>query len=153
MDVAAVLISLPGLTVSRPWMSDHGVLYLELGDLRKTRLRVPRRDGSRDTTKGEFTLFAGYSWRLDGPRSIYGSNRSSPQNREKLVARMLGGRVVSVKTIGAVPELEVTLSQGLTLRTFNADIGQPYWTISLNKRPPIHLHVKGGRLKVVRGDV
>ena len=153
MDVTSVLASVLGLNVSRPWMSDHGVLYLELGDLRKVRLRSPRRDGSRDTTKGSVTLFAGYSWRLDGPRSIYGSNRSPPQLREKLVARMLGAQVVSVETIGAVPELEIFLSHGLTLRTFNANSGQPYWTISLNEKPAIHLIVKGGKLKVVRGDV
>ena len=153
MDVTSVLASPLGLNVSRPWMSDHGVLYLELGNLRKVRLSTHRRDGSRDTTKGRVTLFAGYSWRLDGPRSIYGSNRSSPHRRDKLVASMLGRQVVSLKTTGAVPELEITLSHGLTLRTFNADAGQPDWTISLNERPAIHLTVKGGKLKLVRGDV
>jgi hypothetical protein len=144
--MAFTLASLHGLAVSRPWLSDHGVLYLELGRLKKARLSVPRSNGTRDIIKGDVTLFAGYMWRLDGPQSIHGSNQSSPSQRERLIGKMAGREIVLVRTTASVPELEVVLSNGLTLRTFSVDAGQPHWTISWNHVPRVDLTVKRGRI-------
>jgi hypothetical protein len=133
---------LVGLEVSHTWLGDYSSLYLELGELTAKR----RKDGTAGNPEGEITVYAGFGWRVERPRSILGGNKSG-QNQWSVLAKKLEGAVVlSAELTGRVPELSIRLSKGFTLATFAADRGQPQWTISFNKLDLGHLCVRNGHL-------
>ena len=133
---------LVGRVVTHTWFGDYSSLYIELGELTSRR----RKDGTAGNPTGEITIYAGFDWRVERPRSILGGSKS-PTTRWPILAKMIEGATVrSVEMTGRLPELLVGLSNGLTLATFNAYRGQPGWTISFRKLGLDHLCVKNGRL-------
>ena len=131
-----------GRAVSHTWFGDYSSLHLELGKLTPSW----RKDGTAGNPKGEITLYAGFGWRVERPRSILGGSKSERTQWSVLAKKFEGATVQSVEMTGRLPELLVGLSNGLTLVTFNAYRGQPDWTISFRKLGLGHLCVKNGRL-------
>jgi hypothetical protein len=139
------LDSLLGAVIAHTWFGDYSFLYLELGELTPSR----RRDGTAGNNPvGEIAVYAGFSWRVERPRSILGGS-GSPRKRWPVLAKGLeGATVVSADLTGRIPELSVGLSNGLTLVTFTAYNGQPEWTISFNKLRLGNLCVRKGRVSL-----
>ena len=131
-----------GQVVSHTWFGDYASLYLELGELTAKR----RKDGTEGNPVGEITLYAGFGWRVERPKSILGGSKSPRTQWPVLAKKLKGATVLSAETRGHLPELLVRLSNGLTLATFNAYRWQPEWTISFNKLGLGHLCVKNGGL-------
>jgi len=131
-----------GLKVSIIWFGDYSALYLELGELTPQ----SRKDGSAGHPLGEVTLYAGFDWRVEGPRSIRGGSKSRRSRRGVLAKRLEGSTILKAEVTGRIPELAVHFSNGWWLVTFDAYGGQPEWTIHFNKPDLGHLGVKNGRL-------
>ena len=131
-----------GREVSHTWFGDYSSLYLELGELTAKR----RKDGTAGNPEGEITLYAGFDWRVERPRSILGGSKSERKQWPILAKRLEGATVRAVAITGRLPELIVSLSNGLTLATFNSSDGQPDWVVSFNRLGLGHLCVMNGHL-------
>ena len=131
-----------GLKVSTTWFGDYSALYLELGKL------TPkwRKDGSAGHPLGEITLYAGFGWRVEGPRSIRGGSKSSRTQWVLLAKKLEGATIQQAEATGRIPELAVGFSNGLWLVTFDSYGGQPEWSISFNRSKQGHLGVENGHL-------
>jgi hypothetical protein len=129
------LEQLSGHTFFHVWFGDYSALYLELGRLTQGATRNP---------EGQFTIYAGFDWRLEGAGLISGGFNNSS------AAKQLLGTVVTSATLSqSSSELEVGFSNELRLVTVS--LGEPDWHVSF--RPSnLHLCVEGGRLAVDRRD-
>lgn len=141
---------LVGHTVSHVWFGHFSALFLELGEL-STKDRT-RRDGSPGNPRGEFTVYAGFDWRIERPKSVYGSRDCSRRRQRTITMKLLEATVASVTTCGRLPELEIGFSNGLWLVTFGLGRGDPDWTVSFNRPSTLHLSPKRGRLAIDRRD-
>lgn len=60
--------------------------------------------------------------------------------------QLIGTRVTEVRTIGSIPEIEITLSNGYRVVSFMTESGQPEWAL-ISKKPNLGtLFVKRGKL-------
>ena len=129
------LEQLVGHTVSHVWFGDYSALYLELGQLTPGATRNPQ---------GQFTIYAGFDWRLEG-----GGSNSGGFNSSSTANQLLGTAVTGAKLSVDSSELEVGFSNGVHLITVS--LGEPDWHVSF--RPSnLHLCIEGGRLVVDRRD-
>jgi hypothetical protein len=129
--------------VSYSWFGDYSALYLEIGDLKEQF----KKDGTkRDHPIGAITLYTGFGWRIEGPRSIIGGSESAKSNQKQLANKLIKSTITSIETIGRISELSIGFSNGVYLSTFNASKGQPDWTISFNKLGIGHLGIQRGFL-------
>lgn len=144
------LDSLVGHTVSHVWFGDYSALYLELAEL--TPSKLIRRDGSLGNPRGEFTVYAGFDWRIERPRSIYGSRDCTRRRQRSITAKLLGTRVTSASVYGRLPELQIGFSSGMWLTTFGLGSGDPDWSVSFRRSSNLHLCTTHGRLSVDRRD-
>lgn len=148
MEVAPSLSSLTGHAISHIWFGDYSALYLELGELTSK----TRRDGMPAKPCGEFTVYAGFDWRIERLRSVYGSRDCSKRRQQTLTTKLLGASVISATTYGRLPELQIGFSNGIWLATFGLGRGDPDWSVSFNRHPVLHLCTRRGRLTVDRRD-
>ncbi|RUO42193.1 hypothetical protein CWE22_08615 [Pseudidiomarina aestuarii] len=134
--------ALLGKPVSHVWVGYGSALFVEFGSL-TTRVR---RDGTDGNPVGEFTLMIEWSWRIEKPRSILGGSCSSERRWPKIISKLLGGIVQEVDTFGALPEIQISLSNGLRILSFMTDSGQPDWALLSERDGLGTLFVKSGRL-------
>jgi hypothetical protein len=150
MHIATRFDRLINLPVSHVWFGDHGALFLELGRLEpETRMR---RDGSLRNPQGEVTIMADCDWRIESKLSILAGRGSSARRLEGLPKVLLSNRVVSVTTLGVLPELFVEFTGKLRLLTFSKCEGQPDWSILFNTPKEGALGVQAGRVHRAKGD-
>ena len=128
-----------GMRVSRVWRGAGTALFLEFGALRKER----QPDG-RVSLKGAATAMIQWSWRVERLRSIWFGSFSGVRRIENQMQRLVGLRVVSVSTLGRLPELIVELSHATWVHSFSTVEGQPEWTLFLADGSC--LNSKGGRV-------
>ena len=115
--------TLVGLPVSRTWRGAGSAIFLEVGTLRRT----PQwRYG-----KGEFTIMAEWSWRVERPRSVLFGSFSASARITNQLQKLTSERVESVSLAGRLPELVVALSGSLWLHAFTTVEGQPQWALYL----------------------
>ena len=146
MSFAPFEADLVGLPVSHVWRGHGSALFLEFGDLTpSTRIR---RDGSTGPPTGEITLMIEWSWRIEKPRSILGGSWSDERKWPGMFSKVQGGWVVGAKTFGALPEIEVSLSNGLRVVSFMTAEGQPEWSLICHGSMQRTLGVRRGRLVV-----
>lgn len=146
MSFAPFETALVGLPVSHVWRGHGSALFLEFGDLiPSTRVR---RDGSTGHPTGEITLMIEWSWRIEKPRSIMGGSWSDERKWLGMFTKLQGSRVVGAKTFGALPEIEVSLLNGLRVVSFMTAEGQPEWGLICRGSMQRTLGVRGGRLVV-----
>ena len=138
--------ALIGLPVSHVWRGHGSALLLEFGQLSPS-ARVGR-GGLAGNPSGEITLMMEWSWRIEKPRSILGGSWSDERRWPGMFAKLLGATVVGARTFGTLPELEVTLSNGLRVLSFMTAEGQPAWALMERGRMQRTLSVRAGRLVV-----
>lgn len=144
-EIRAVLIGMP---VSHVWRGYGSAIFLEFGALRP---RV-RMDGSPGNSSGEITLGIEWSWRFERRRSIAGGAWSDPRRWPGLFRKISGATVVDLRTIGTLPEIELSLSNGVRIVSFMIDEGQPQWHFVSRIEPSGAWHVERGRIVHVRNS-
>ncbi len=144
IDTGPFIKSLIGKKVSHVWRGHGSAIFLEFGKLTPR----TRRDGSAGNPDGELTLMIEWSWRIEKPQSILGGSWSSEKKIDKFLQKLQGASVNAVEFFGRLPEISVSLSNGLHVVSFNTSEGQPDWSL-LTRDPFIgHLCVERGRLKI-----
>jgi hypothetical protein len=139
-------IALIGQPVSHVWRGYGSALFIEFGNLiPATRVR---RDGSVGNPSGEITLMIEWSWRIEKPRSILGGSWSSERRWPGMFNKLMGANVIAVKTFSTLPEIEVSLSNGLRVASFMTAGGQPGWVIICRNKLQSTLGVRRGKLHV-----
>ncbi|HVY05541.1 MAG TPA: hypothetical protein VHB46_06155 [Burkholderiales bacterium] len=146
MSFALFETALVGLPASHVWRGHGSALFLEFGKLSPSS-RV-RRDGLVGNLSGEITLMIEWSWRIEKPRSIMGGSWSDERRWPGMLSKLQGSTVVGVRTFGALPEIEVSLSNGLRVVSFMTSEGQPEWGLICRGSMQRTLGVRGGRLVV-----
>lgn len=136
--------ALLGKPVSYVWRGYGSALFIEFGKLKPAKTRK----GKPSHPEGEITLMIEWSWRIERPKSILGGCWSSERRWPAMFKRLIGGKVVGVEIFGALPEISVSLSNGLRVVSFMTAEGQPEWAV-IARQPPIgNLCVKRGSLYV-----
>jgi hypothetical protein len=138
--------ALIGLPVSHVWRGHGSAIFVELGRLAPS-TRV-RRDGSIGNPFGEITLMIEWSWRIERPRSILGGSWSSERRWPGMFKNLQGTKVIGAKLVGTLPEIELSLSNGLRLASFMTAEGQPEWGLICRNDLQCTLGVRAGRLAV-----
>ncbi|MFL1455849.1 hypothetical protein ACJO5Y_18220, partial [Marinobacter sp. GN3S48] len=137
-----------GLPVNHVWLGHGSAIFVELGELSPTYLR----DGSTGNPSGNFTLMVEWSWRIEKPRSILGGSYSSARRWPSMLKKLLGSTVTGLETIGAIPEIQLSLSNGTRVVSFMTESGQPQWAL-ISRQPGFGtLCVKNGRVCVDSGN-
>jgi len=136
--------ALRGKSLSNVWRGHGSALFLEFGRLTETRIR----NGTEGESVGEVSLMIEWSWRIESRNSILGGSWSNERHWPALFKQLVGRKVKSVELFGHLPEIAVSLSNGLRVVSFMTADGQPSWAI-IGHRPPIgSLAVKRGKLHV-----
>ena len=89
-----------------------------------------------------------WSWRIERPKSILGGSWSSEGRWHGMFEKLKKATVAEVKLYGQLPEICVSLSNGLRVVSFMTAEGQPEWAL-ISRQPKIgNLCVKRGSLYV-----
>jgi hypothetical protein len=70
-----------------------------------------------------------WSWRVEGKRRIWCGSWSDGERWPRVFARLLNGSVVSLQLEGRLPEIHVTLTNGLHLLSTMTAEGDPAWAL------------------------
>lgn len=136
--------ALLGKRVTYTWQGSGSAIFLEFGALTER----TRRDGSRANPNGELSLMLEWSWRVEKARSILGGSWSGTRRLPRILKRLKGAKVVDVDVFGTLPEISLSLSNGLRVASFMTAEGQPAWTLISKANPTGSLCVRRGRLYV-----
>ena len=134
--------SLIGNCVSHVWRGAGSAIFVEFGKLHGRR----RLNGEAGEPEGDFTLMIEWSWRIERARSILGGSWTSEQRWGKMFEKLIGETVVDVQCFGALPEICVSIGNGMRVLSFMTESGQPQWAILARDPSMGSLSVKGGRL-------
>jgi hypothetical protein len=140
----AFISALRGKRVSHVWRGYGSALFLEFGELTKTR----KLNGKSGHPVGDLSLMVQWSWRVENKNSILGGSWSNERRWPSLFKRLIGSRVKSVELFGRLPEIAVALSNGLRVVSFMTADGQPSWAVIAHKPSNGSLSVKRGKLHV-----
>ena len=135
---------LVGKSVTRVWRGHGSALFLEFGKLSE----VVSPSGNRRSKKGELTLMIEWSWRIERARSILGGSWSEEARWPAMFDQLLGATVTLAEVHGRLPEIEVSMSNGLRVCSYMTAEGQPQWALLVRDEKVGSLSVKGGRLSV-----
>jgi hypothetical protein len=140
------LHTLAGMLVSHIWFSDHSVCYLELGSLAPGRVR---RDGTTGNPVGEATIFLGYDWSANSAGSKFSRKyfHTHKEERDTLVARILGATIEFASLAEHDSEIEIGISTGVALISASAEGEEPDWNVGFNRYQDGCLRIEGGRLQ------
>ncbi|WP_295763160.1 hypothetical protein [Undibacterium sp.] len=133
-----------GKAVSHVW-TDYSALFIELGKLNEGKIH---RNGVKGNPTGEITLFAGYGWRLERIRSVIAGSNCSSKKRNTITQKLRNSIIEDVQISSRIPELQIKFSNGFWLVTFDADSGQPDWSVGFNALGGEYLAVVRGKLHV-----
>lgn len=136
--------ALIGTKISHVWRGAGSAIFIEFGKLRSTK----KRNGELGEPTGDITVMIEWSWRIEGPRSILGGSWSAERGWEKLFEKLIGTSVLDVQLFGTLPEICLSLSNGLRVSSFMTANGQPQWAILTHDASRGSLNVKRGRLHV-----
>jgi len=129
-----------GLHVSRVWQGHGSAIFLEFGKVQPQQ----RRDGSPGNPRGEWTLMIEWSWRIEGKRRIWCGSWSEETRWPRTFTRLEGATVLSLALSGRLPEVVLTLSNGLHLLSMMTAEGDPAW--ALTKTEGVAVYVRAGQL-------
>jgi hypothetical protein len=148
-DPTAFVDALIGKPVSHVWRGFGSAIFFEFGEL----IPGKERKGKEGNPIGELTLMIEWSWRIEKPRSILGGSWSSEGKWQGMFNKLVEANVVAVEFFGHIPEICISLSNGLRISSFSTVEGQPEWAL-LTRKPALgSLCVKVGRLSVdLRGS-
>lgn len=124
-EFKALIGQLEGVQVSRPWRGYGSALFLELGELHppeNPRIRGPF---------GEACLMMEWEWRIENNRSvIFGSSNTNP-SIENHLSLLLGLKLNCISVYAEPPELVVSFTNDLRLRSMVMCSGDPQWAVKL----------------------
>jgi hypothetical protein len=143
-NASAFWEALKGKVVSHVWRGYGSAIFVEFGVLTPTF----KRDGEPGEPDGELTLMIEWSWRIERPKSILGGSWSSEQRWPSMFKRLIGSTVSEVETFGTLPEIAVSLSNGLRVVSLMTAEGQPSWAVIARSPALGSLGVKRGKLHV-----
>jgi hypothetical protein len=136
--------ALIGKAVTHVWRGHGSAMFLEFGKL-TPRTRIDCTPGQPD---GEISLMIEWSWRIERPKSILGGSWSAEGRWPGMYEKLKGATVSEVQLYGQLPEICVSLSNGLRVASFMTAEGQPEWAL-IARQPKIgSLCVKRGSLYV-----
>lgn len=138
-----------GFPVSHVWRGYGSAILIELGQL-KSRVNQRTRE---PFLEGQATLMIEWSWRIERPKSILCGSWSDERRWPKALAQLVGARVSAVECVGHLPEIRVSLNNGLRVLSFMTAEGQPQWAIVLRRPKYYSVHVSRGRLIMESGGV
>lgn len=148
-DFAAFTNSLVGLPIGHIWQGYGSALFFELGDLVPSTRR--RRDGTLGNPKGEWTLSIEWSWRIEGKRRIWCGSWSDVERSARVFSKLQEAEVVSVSLMGRLPEIDVTLNNGLHIVSCMTVEGDPEWGLTRrDSEGSSSVSVVAGRLTLSR---
>ena len=70
-----------------------------------------------------------WSWRIEDDHSIICGSWSDEDLWKKTFSQLLGNTVTQLSFFGRLPEIDLSLSNGLHVLSFMTADGQPEWTI------------------------
>lgn len=117
---------------------------MEFGEL----ISRKRLNGDEGNAQGELTLMVQWSWRIERKHSILGGSWSSDKKWPGMFKKLLGAQVTEVEIFGHLPEISISMSNGLRVLSFMTAEGQPEWSLSTRNPFIGHLCVERGRLKI-----
>lgn len=85
-----------------------------------------------------------WSWRIEDATSIRCGSWSDETLWEPTFSTLLGCEVSHVRTFGQLPEIEIGLSNGVSVLSFMTAEGSPAWTLFDRRKPQVRwLSVEG----------
>jgi len=137
--------SLVGLPISRIWRGYGSAIFVELGELHSNpRLK---RDGSRGNPFGDWTLMIEWSWRIEGKRRIWCGSWTDEERWPWAFSKIEGAKVASISLFGRLPEICLSLSNGLHLLSMMTAGGDPSWALTRRtQEAEASISVRAGRL-------
>lgn len=136
--------ALTGKVVSHIWQGHGSAIFLEFGELTQS----IRRDKTPGQPTGEITLMIEWSWRIERPKSVLGGSWSSEGRWPGMLEKLRGETVTAVQAQGQIPEICISLSNGLRLASFMTAEGQPAWALICRTPKLGSLSVKRGALHI-----
>ncbi len=119
--------SLIGLPVCSTWKRYGRTISIELGKL------IPLENSQQQIQKGQACIQIGWDWRIeDKSHVIVGSSNSGPKI-DSQIKMLEGTNVANIAVVGNIPEIEVSFSNGLILRTMMMSNDDPQWEIMVSK--------------------
>lgn len=144
IDPRQFVEALKGKIVSHVWRGYGSAVFVEFGELTPRK----RRNGEDGNPDGELSLMVEWSWRFERKNSILGGSWSSEKKWPGMFKKIIGATVIEVEIFGHVPEISVSLSNGLRVVSFMTAEGQPAWAIIAHKPSWGSLCVRRGKLYV-----
>ncbi len=114
-----------GRTVGHVWRGYGSAIFLELGTLTFS----THADGHPGQPRGDLSIAIEWNWRFERPRSILGGTWSDERRWPAFFRSIQGQTIRDLAVLGTLPEIELTFSNGMRLRSFMNDAGQPQWSI------------------------
>lgn len=114
-----------GHTVGHVWRGHGSAIFLELGALTSS----TRADGRLGQPRGDISIGIEWNWRFERPRSILGGTWSDERRWPAFFRPILGQSIRDLAVLGTLPEIELTFSNSMRLRSFMNDAGQPQWSV------------------------
>lgn len=133
-----------GQPIAHVWRGHGSALLIEFGNLTQS----TKRDGSPGQLRGEITLMVEWSWRIEKTRSIVGGSWSSERRWPSMFKKLIGATVTEFELFGVLPEVMVTLSNGIRIISFMTAEGQPSWALITRQGQLGTLFVQKGRLSI-----
>ena len=125
-DFACFSSSLIGLPISHIWRGYGSAIFLEFGKLHP---RI-RRNGSQGNPRGEWTLMIEWSWRIEGKRRVWCGSWSEEERWPGIFSKLEHAAVASVSLFGRLPEICLSLSNGLHVLSMMTAEGDPAWELT-----------------------
>ena len=139
-----------GKPVTHVWPGYGSALFLEFGDL----VTRTRKSGAKlNNPDGELTLMIEWSWRIERPKSILGGSWSSQKSWPGMFQKLRGSTVTDIRLFCALPEVCVSLSNGMRVSSFMTSDGQPAWALIARTPKLGNLCVRRGSLFVEPPDL
>ena len=137
------LLALEGKRLSSASRGHGSAILLEFGQL------APRGETRTGVTiVGEVSVLIEWTWRIERPRSILGGSWSDERRFEGMLRKLVGATVTAVEITGVIPELTISLSNGLRVASFMLAEGQPSWAVIARSPRMGSLSVRRGCLVV-----
>lgn len=119
-----------GRAIGHVWRGHGSAIFLELGAPTSS----TRADGQPGQPRGDLSIGIEWNWRFERARSILGGTWSDERRWPAFFRSILGQSVRDLALLGTLPEIELTFSNGMRLRSFMNDAGQPQWSV-IEQRP------------------
>jgi hypothetical protein len=137
--------ALIGLPLPHVWRGYGSAIFLEFGRLAPS----TSRSGEAGNPRGELGLMIQWSWRIENTVSILCGSWSAEHLWEPTFDLLRNKVVVELSVVGRLPEIVVTLTEGLHVCSFMTAEGDPEWSLFDRRGGTLRtLSVREGRLKL-----